>query len=265
MSGNEAFELVKEQGWRRGMGNMLKNEMDRWWKTKRWWISLLMWVVITAFIMSSTLFSKEQNAFDNTLIIFGIFVGVIPSIAVIITMQDVLVGEKHDGTAAWVLSKPVARPAFILPKLIGNGIGVLVTMVGAPVVAGYVLLSMFRGIPLDPLPFLAVMGVFFVSQFFFLTLTLMLGSLLNNRGAVIGIALAVLLAQQLIVPALPPLGYLLPWNLVATLGSTPDSLAYALLKGLPVQPVHLITLGLVIFEGIVFILICLWRFEKEEL
>ena len=62
-----------------------------------------------------------------------------PAIAVIIIMKDTLVGEKQSGTAAWVLSKPVSRPAFILSKLAANSIGVLATIVILPGVVAFIL------------------------------------------------------------------------------------------------------------------------------
>jgi ABC-type transport system involved in multi-copper enzyme maturation permease subunit len=39
-------------------------------------------------------------------------------IGVAVLAQGAIVGEKQSGTAAWVLSKPVSRSAFILAKLL---------------------------------------------------------------------------------------------------------------------------------------------------
>ncbi len=61
--------------------------------------------------------------------IYAVFAGMFPAVAVVIIMQGVLVGEKRDGTAAWVMSKPISRPAFILSKVLANSLGVLATMV----------------------------------------------------------------------------------------------------------------------------------------
>ncbi len=68
---------------------------------------------------------------------YAIFAGLFPAVGVVIIMQGVVVGEKKSGTAAWVLSKPVTRPAFILSKVIANSLGVLVTMVVLPGIVAY--------------------------------------------------------------------------------------------------------------------------------
>ncbi len=146
--------------------------------------------------------------------IYAVFAGMFPAVAVVIIMQGVLVGEKRDGTAAWVMSKPVSRPAFILSKVLANSLGILVTMVILPGFVAYALFFIRTQAPLDPLRFIASLGVFFLNHLFYLSLTLMLGSLFANRGPVIGIALATLFLQQYLVGLLPVLRYLIPWTLV---------------------------------------------------
>ncbi len=265
MSGNSAFEMVGERGWRRGLGNMLQSGLSRWFKTRTWWIQCLIWGGLLGFILGAMLFGRDKADFETVLIVFSIFAGLMPAVAVVIVMQDALVGEKREGTAAWVLSKPVARPAFILSKLISNSLGVLATMILVPCLLGYALISIGTKSAPDPLRFLGVMGVIFVSHFFFLSLTLMLGTLFTSRGPVIGIPLAVLFLQQNLIGFLPFLRYLLPWNLVVPLGNTPDALVSVLLLGAPVQSSHLITLAAVLVESALFVFISLWRFNREEL
>jgi len=265
MSGNSAFEMVGERGWRRGLGNLLQSGLSRWFKTRTWWIQCLIWGGMLGFILSAMLFGKDKADTETLLIVFSVFAGLFPAVAVVIIMQDALVGEKREGTAAWVLSKPVTRQAFILSKLISNSIGVLATMVFVPCLLAYVLLSIGTKSAPDPLHFLGAMGVIFISHFFFLSLTLMLGTLFTGRGPVIGIPLAILFLQQNLIGFLPFLRYVLPWNLVVPLGDNPDALLSSLLLGNPVQPVHLIILGIVMVESALFVFISLWRFNREEL
>ncbi len=264
MSGNEAFEFVSERGWRRGMRNMLRNEFNRWWKSSMWWVQLLIWTGIIGILVSAMLFGDEPGGYETSLLVFSLFAGIFPAVAISIIMQDVLVGEKREGTAAWVLSKPVSRPAFLLPKVIANSVGVLATMAAAPCTMGFILFSIYQGSLVDPLRFIMAMGVFFVGHFFFLTFTLMLSTFFNNRGPVIGLSMTLIFMQQYIVGGVPALGYFLPWNLVVPLGEQPNCLVYSLLTGTPVQTGHLITLVVVLVESIFFILIGLWRFNKEE-
>jgi ABC-type transport system involved in multi-copper enzyme maturation permease subunit len=65
-------------------------------------------------------------------------------------MQDAVVGEKKDGTAAWVLSKPLTRPAFILSKIIANSVGILLTLVVVPCMVAYTILSIAHKSALNP-------------------------------------------------------------------------------------------------------------------
>lgn len=263
MAGNSDFILVRERSWRRGLGNLLDNEFSHWWKTRMWWIQCLIWGGITGAMLAGIIFGSGDVPMTDAVMIYCIFAGLFPAVGVVIIMQDALVGEKQDGTAAWVLSKPVARPAFILAKVIANSLGVLVTMLAVPAVLAYTLLSFAAKAPLPPFAFLAALGVIFLSLFFYLTLTLMLGALFGGRGPVIGIALAVVFLQQYAIGLLPPLRYVLPWTLVVPLNNQKDALAPALILGQPglsYWPILLIFL-----EALIFVVIAFRRFEREEL
>lgn len=263
MVGNSDFMLVRERGWRRGLGNLLDNEFSHWWKTRLWWIQCLIWSGITGLMLAGIIFGSGDIPLTDAVMIYSIFAGLFPAVGVVIIMQEALVGEKQDGTAAWVLSKPAARSAFILSKVIANSLGVLVTMVAVPAVLAYPLLS-YAAKGLLPLPgFLAGLGVIFLSLFFYLTLTLMLGALFAGRGPVIGLALAVVFLQQYAIGLLPPLRYVLPWMLVIPLNNQKDAVAPALILGQPIfsaWPLLLITL-----EAMLFVVIAYRRFEREEL
>jgi len=263
MSGNEAFEMVSGHGWDRGLDNLLRSSLARWFKTRMWWIQCLIWGGIVGILLSAMLFNSQPPGFLDLLMIFAVFVGLFPAVGVTIIMQDALVGEKREGTAAWVLSKPVTRQAFVLSKVISNSVGVLVTMIVVPCVLAYALITLTIKPTLDPLGFIAAMGVIFISHFFFLSLTLMLGAFFSNRGPVIGIPLAILFLQQNIIELVPSLRFVLPWNLVIPIGNS-QPLVLSLMMRTQVQSDHLIMLGVVVTESILFILIALWRFNQEE-
>ncbi|MCJ7677715.1 MAG: ABC transporter permease [Anaerolineales bacterium] len=262
MSGNSAFVLVNERGWRRGLGNLLSNEFAAWWKTKMWWIQCLIWGAVVGFMLGAIIFGSPDFELDEALFIYSIFAGMFPAVAVVIIMQDAIVGEKQEGTAAWVLSKPVSRPAFILSKLAANSVGVLATMVVFPGVIAFALLSFAAKAPLDLSRFLPALGVIFLNHLFYLALTLMLGTVFRGRGPVIGISLAFLFMQQYLVGLLPVLKYVLPWTLVIPLNNQNDAIVPALLTGQP--PFSLIPLVAVGIEILVFVWIALVRFEREE-
>jgi ABC-type transport system involved in multi-copper enzyme maturation permease subunit len=262
MSGNSVFEMVSERGWRRGLSNLLNNEFAHWWKTRMWWIQCLIWVGLIGFMLGVVLFGTPDFKLDEGVMMYAIFAGLFPAVGVVIIMQDALVGEKRDGTAAWVLSKPAARPAFILSKLIANILGVLATMVVLPGIVVYAMISLAIKASLNPWFFLAAMGVIFLNHLFYLTLTLMLGAFFNNRGPVIGITLALMFLQQYLIGLLPVLRYLLPWTLVIPLNNQTAAIVPALLSSQPIY--SSIPILCVAVESILFVLIAVWRFNREE-
>jgi ABC-2 type transport system permease protein len=262
MSGNSDFEMVNEGGWRRGLGNLVNNELSRWWKTRMWWVECLIWAGVIGFMLGAVLFGTPDFKLEDGLMIYAVFAGIFPAVAVVIIMQGALVGEKKDGTAAWVMSKPAARPAFILSKVLANGLGVLVTMVVIPGLVAYFIFFIRMQVPLDPLRFLAAIGIIFLNQLFYLTLTLMLGSLFNSRGPVIGIGLAFLFLQQYLVGLSPVLRYVLPWTLVVPLNNETVAIVPSLLSGQSIY--SFVPLVAVALECLLFVLVAVWRFNREE-
>ena len=99
--------------------------------------------------------------------------------------------------------------------------------------------------------------------FFYITLTLMLGALFNNRGIVIGLPLAFLFAQQFLVGLIPTLADFLPFTLTVPLdNSVYPAIAAAVMSGEAVPTIMpvLATLGF----SILFVVVSLWAFEREE-
>jgi ABC-2 type transport system permease protein len=265
MSGNEAFEMVSERGWSRGLDNLLRSGMARWFKTRMWLVQCLIWGGIIGFLLGTMLFGQATADRESALTLLAIMAGIMPAIAVVIIMQDAVVGEKKEGTAAWVLSKPVSRPSFVVSKLLANSLGVFVCMVVVPFVIAYIMLWIADGTAFDPLRFLGVMGAAFLNHLFFLTLTLMLGTMFDARGPVIGIGLAVLFMQQYLLGWLPFLRYLLPWTLAAPVHDLKDSLMLTLLTGSAVQNGQVILVACVLLECALFVAIGIWRFNRQEL
>jgi ABC-2 type transport system permease protein len=263
MSGNSAFQLVSERGWRRGLGSMLKSELSRWWGTRMWWVQCLIWMGIIGFLLAAILFSSHEAPPSNEVaVLYAVFAGLFPAVGVVIIMQGTIVGEKKSGTAAWALSKPITRPAFMLSKVIANSLGVLVTMVIVPGMIAFTMQALTVRNPWTLPGFLAGLGVVFLSDFFFLSLTLMLGAFFSSRGPVIGITLGLLFLQQYLVGMLPLLRYVLPWNLMIPLGQPEDAVIPCLLVGSHNYSSMLI--GIIALESLLFLLIGLWRFSREE-
>lgn len=255
-----ALEPATERGWRRGLPNLLRSGFRAWWATSTWWIQVLIWVAVTAVPLAGLLFSDSDASVSDALTVFAIM-AMFTAIAVTILMQDEIVGEKKSGTAAWVLSKPVSRTAFVLAKLIPNAVGALVTMVLVPGAVAYAIVAIAAE-PVDPIGFVAGLGVIGLNLLFFLTLTLMLGTLFDSAAAVIGIALGFAFGQQLLL-SLPVLPSALPWALVAPVGQNSVSDASALMAGQPMpEPMAVLVAAA---ACVVFVLVAIWRFEHTEL
>lgn len=273
MAGNSAFELVNDQGWRAGLRNLLRAEMAGWWKTRTWWVQSLIWfcvidLILVAVISAGNAPGEPAVPIQELILLYGIFGGMFTSVGVVIHMQGAIVGEKISGTAAWVLSKPVARPAFVLSKLLGNAIGVAMTAVIIPGTAAYLLFTLLKGADLQPLNFIGGMGVLCLFAFYWMSLTLMLGAFFNSRGPVIGISLALILGQQFIQAIVsyisPTLINYLPYDLaIPPQGESAMSIVgHVVLGTSPATwaPVYSSVIAIVIFTWL-----GIRRFSREEL
>jgi ABC-2 type transport system permease protein len=262
MATNEVLLRVEERGWRHGLGNLLRAEMGSWWRTSAWWVQSLIWVGVINMILASFVWNPEEAADMAGIGMFALFAGLFPPIAIIIILQDAIVGEKESGTAAWVLSKPVSRTAFIVSKLIANSTGVLATMLLFPGLGAYLQISLAGGAWIPPLNFLGGLAILALYQLFFLTLTLMLGTLFSHRAPVIGIPLALAFGQSMILNMIPQLGAVMPWTLIASPDEQVPSITEAIITG--ASPPSLLPVGSILILILIFIGVAIWRFEQEE-
>jgi hypothetical protein len=251
-----ALVPCRERGWKMGLANMLVKENHGWWRTRRWWIQCLLWLIILN-VGSAT--SLRMGMPDN----FLFSAGLILPIAAIVISQDAILGERHSGTAAWVFSKPLHKPAFLLAKIIAYGSGFLVTGVLLPggiaclqIIAGGGSLSILPG-------FVASLGLVYLNLLFYLTLALMLATLFQGRGPVMGIPLFILFLS--IIPDSTRLADFMPWVLATPVGAgsrvLPPLTGYLLSgQSLPtVAPIIATTIWCVLF-----IVVAFWRIRREE-
>jgi ABC-2 type transport system permease protein len=260
--GNSSMILATGVGWQRGMDNLLNGEIKHWFKTRTWWVQILIWAsAINLVYLMVSLGAGDAPGFES-IMIFNIFMGLAGPIGTCIVMQMAVVGETRSGTAAWILSKPVSRTAFIISKLIGNSLGLAVTMVLAQGLIAYLITAFVLGEYLPIAGFLAGLAVQLVNIMFYLTITLMCGAIFDHPAPVIGLPLAFLFAQQYIIGYFPALAKVLPWTLAIPLNDAP-SIAWALMTGAPVpsfSPVYF-TLAF----SLLFVAIALIVFQRQEL
>jgi len=244
-----------------GLANMLAKENVAWWRTRRWWIQCLIALFFLNFLMAMNLIvvGSISNAIDT----FLLLAGTVAPVAALIMGQDAIQGERLSGTAAWVLSKPLRRPAFILAKLIAYGLGLLATWVVLPGAVAYLELAVLGKVHLPVPGFAGALGLVYLNLLFYLTLVLMLATLFQGRGPVLGIPLIVVWIY-LITPLSVLLADVMPWRLLFDLGKNGalPALGGYLLKGVPlptVTPIIATALWCVLFTGV-----ALWRFRREE-
>jgi len=251
---------VRESARLGGFGNMFRKELGQWFGTRTWWVQTLIWVLILNGVSTIVMLTEGTGTgelFQEVVQTFlPMSVGAI-GIGTVITVQGAIVGEKQLGTAAWVMSKPASRAAFILAKIVAYAIGYGITAILIPSTIFYITIQKLVPLPLPLTSFLAGMGVVVLSQLFYLTLTLMLGTFFSSRGPIAGIGIAFIMTGLLLK------GFIPMQILIATPWPLPDvSAGLALGTELPsVWPIPIIATGIWI---LVMTTVALWRFEREE-
>ena len=275
MAANLELQRVKERSGLRGFSNLFRKENRAWWGTRRWWINALLWTGLLCGLTAIMLFVPSEEVSQATeaeitqaggLIAYILLLGLnvffqfgVPVLAIgtVILAQDLIIGEKQSGVAEWLLSKPVTRRAYVLAKVAANALGVFALLVGLPSVVAYGMLSLRMGTPFPLAPFLSAVGIITVHTLFYLTLTLMLGTIFNNRGPILGIALASVLGGGMLGGFIKPLFYVTPWMLpkVALLTATGQAI--------PAE-MGIASLVATALWSVVFIFVAFAKFEKME-
>lgn len=275
MTVNSELQHVKEWSQMRGFSNLFRKENRAWWGTRRWWVNALLWTVILCGLMGILLFGPNnelQEASANEIAaaggeqafvmeiglnIFFQFGVAATAIGTIILAQDLIIAEKQNGLTEWLLSKPVKRRSYVLAKLAANTLPMLLWLIGLPSVVAYGLLSLRMGAAFPMLPFLAGVGIMAIHTFFYLTLTLMLGTFFNSRGPILGLALGSVLGGGMIGGFIKPLLTITPWMLpkVATLTASGQTLP---------PEVGIIPIVATALWSVVFVAVAIMRFEKTE-
>ena len=263
------FQLVNEKGWRRGLGNLLRGEWSSWFKSSRWWKQILIWFAIVNGMMGIMVYAAvdaAQSGGDGPpiFLMYGIFGGMFVAFGVMVTMQRVLVREKQSGTAAWALSKPVTRTAFVVSRLIVNAIAILLTSVIVPGIFLYITLGIFSDLGwLSPLGYTVALLMVSLHTFYWIAFVLMMGTFFESSSGVIAVPMALFFTFWMGTGLFPPLIYISP--LLLTFSPAPDqmiSLAGSFMTGEPVF--SWLPLISTVVSCVIFIAIAIWRFNRQE-
>ena len=271
MSSGKLLQPVVEHGWRSGFTNLLRKENSLWWETRRWWVQTLIWLFISNGIIAFILWgiplfdpSADMNlngsGVNELIKVFLQMEALFTSLGVMVLSQGLIVNEKKFGTAAWVHSNPVSRSSFIFSKLVSHGWAMFIILIVVQSLVVYLQLTLKAGMYFNPVPLIAATGVLCLLLLFYLVLALMLGTLFNSTGPVIGISLAVGFGMSILRQLL---GTLVPW-LVAFLPESLIEVALAIGTGLSLPEgwyFPMISTGVLI---VIFIALAIVRWGREE-
>jgi ABC-2 type transport system permease protein len=259
----QTLQVVNESGWRRGFANLLRNENRMWWGTRKWLVHLLLWLVmLNGLILLIGL--TDGPDLNNPLKLYETLVQVLfqvgtlaTAIGVVTTAQGAIVREKQLGTAAWVLSKPMSRGAFVLAKFVAYTLAFVSLAVLLPSAIFYGESQVLAGHVPELAGFLSAVGIMVVHTLFYLALALLLGTVFSTRGPISGVAMGVLFAGFL-PPNLVPqaVQMVLPWTL--------KNSAVGLALGSALPPVWIIPVVATVLWTALFLALALWRFGREE-
>jgi ABC-2 type transport system permease protein len=204
VTANSTLQPVVERGWRRGFGNLFRNENNLRWGKNRWILSALIWLAILNGFIFLVAYGEADSGRSTPAEIaaecLGIFMtfGVIATAVGVVTgAQGAIIREKQMGTAAWVLSKPVSRTAFVLAKMLSHSLAFLSLFLVLPSLVFYGQSQILWSRTPALRSFLEGWLVMALHMLFYLSFTLMLGTLLNGRGPVSAIGLGFLFGGQI--------------------------------------------------------------------
>jgi len=161
------------------------------------------------------------------------------------------------GTAAWVMSKPASRSAFILAKALAYAIGYWITAMLIPAVIFIIVMGRLIPLPIAIGPFLVGLALIALGQLFYLTLTLMLGTFFNSRGPIAGIGITFIMTGLMLKSLIPlPVLIVTPWPLADVAGG--------LVLGTELPSVWPVPIIATIIWIVVMTVAALWRFGREE-
>ena len=248
-----------------GFRNLIGKENGEWTRGLSLVAHLAIWMFIVALISVAVAFVQGERETgyspkdinDAGALMFFVLGAVASVIAVVAKTQGAIIGEKQLGTAAWVLSKPASRRAFVLAKLVVHFRWLLTVTLLLPAVVFYVLLTAVSTRPPPPLAFLAGFGILALGLLFYLSLSLLLGTVFESRGTLAGCVFGFMVAGFMIANYAPWLTAAFPWLFFQS--------GYNLVKQIEV-PLHgLVSIPVTALWCVLFIFLALRRFARAEL
>ena len=257
------LQSLPEKGMLSGFRNMLRIENSRWWNMKNILTQSIIWLACVSFILAMPVVigpmmgESEAMPIEEGVNIFTSVFSLVLAFGSVILLQGSLVGEKQSGTAAWILSNPISRISYILSKLVSNTVGIMSVGIILQGAVSYLILSYVNGAALPIASYVTAMGLLTLYTLFYISLTLMLGSVFNKRGPILGIAMMIVFQDFL--------GGIIDNIIKGFTSILPNRLyeaAEAVILGNPlpsIVPVATTVIFIVLFMGL-----AIWKFNKTE-
>lgn len=275
MSTNVEAYPKKQNKALRGLSTILYKETADWMRTKKWWINAIVWPVILCGLVANLLLVANSFPVDisEEVVAAGGLTAYITSLGlsvffdfgirvigfgVIILSHDLLVSERDNGIFEWMLTKPVSRRATILGKLLANGKFLLLFLILIPAIITYGMISLKMGGLFPVFPYLAGLGIMILHSFFYMSLTLMLGTLINSRIAILGISAGLLLGGSILSSLFDFLMFVSPFSLSSLATLVADSKAVA-------PQVLVLPIVSTVFWSVLFLVVAVYKFERMEI
>ena len=248
-----------------GFRNLVGKENGEWTAGPSLLAHGMIWMFIVALISVAVAFirGEMEPSYGPTdinragALMFFVLGSVASVIAVVAKTQGSIIGEKQLGTAAWVLSKPASRRAFILAKLAVHFRWLLTVTLLFPAVVYYVLITAIATLPPPPLLFLGGFGILALGLLFYLALSLLLGTVFESRGSLAGSVFGFMVGGFMIANYAPWLTATFPWLFFQS--------GYYLVTQGQIPGYGLISIPATALWTVLFIFLTLRRFEHAEL
>jgi ABC-2 type transport system permease protein len=248
-----------------GFRNLVGKETSEWAAGPSLLAHGIIWMLIVALISVAVAFVRGEmepsytpkDINDAGALMFFVLGSVASVIAVVAKTQGAIIGEKQLGTAAWVLSKPASRRAFVLAKLAVHFRWLLTVTLLFPALVFYGLLTAISTLPPPPLLFLGGFAILALGLLFYLSLSLLLGTVFESRGSLAGSVFGFMAAGFMIAAYAPWLTAAFPWMFF-------QSGYYLVTKGW-IPAYGLISIPATVLWTVLFVLLALRRFERAEL
>ncbi|MFP4458570.1 MAG: ABC transporter permease [Candidatus Zixiibacteriota bacterium] len=211
MLSNKGLEKVQDLGIVHGFPNMLKKELGFWFgKSKIGIIISIFSLIIVNAILAFSLWMPENPIPENGSSAMLPILSTLVFFVAIIMLLGSIIGEDKMGTSEWVMSKPITRESYILSKIVGNWLGIFITVVIIQTIFGLIhTLIASGGIPnlLYLSEGIALIGL---KLLFFVSLMIFLGTLLQSRAAILAIIFFLAVIQMILTNQLNKVNQWLP-------------------------------------------------------